>query len=143
MAKQEESNAWEKETIIFIEGEAGEGDPVVENRHIESYGEEDPGETTLIRLRYADGCGHVIHSGAEVGGVCACGRLLCSKCSDNICRHCGKRVCPQHLRRLRRGEEEIIYCWECWPGTVVKHGLWLCILGLARLLKMMLGIGRR
>ena len=133
MAKQNEggTTGWRKQTIIMIEGAVGQGEPAVDKTEIDSISETELGETTIIRLKHADGCGHVIHVASEVGGICVCGRVLCAKCAQTTCYRCGRPVCGEHIRRVKKDDAELIYCWRCWPWTLLEgwQGIWRWLLG--------------
>jgi hypothetical protein len=98
----------------------------VDKTEIESIGETELTETAIMRYKQADGCGHVIHTASEVGGISICGKVLCAKCSENQCRRCGRPVCGEHVRRVQhvrraeRDEAEFVYCWRCWPWALLE-----------------------
>ena len=132
------------QTLIFIQGTAGAGDAVVDKTETESLGDTDFGEATVIQLKHADGCGHVIHTASEVGGISICGKVLCTKCAQNLCYRCGKPVCGEHIRRVKKDDEERIYCWQCRPWVFIEewHGSARWLLGgllILFLLKLLRG----
>ncbi len=146
MAKNKQNNVpgMRKQTIVRIESEgAGPGDSVVDKTETNLLGEAELSETTLIQLRHADGCGHVLHTASEVGGISACGKVLCVKCAENVCYRCGKLVCGEHIRRVKREDVELIYCWRCelwayfdyWPSVMKWFGGGVLVLFLLKLLR--------
>ena len=66
--------AWKKQTIIIIGGAAGRNDSVVNKTESNELGDTEFGESTVIKLKHADGCGHIIHTASEVGAISACGQ---------------------------------------------------------------------
>ena len=133
-----------KQTVIIIEGAGGQGESVFDKTETESLGETELGETTVIRLKHADGCGHVIHTAAEVGAVSVCGKVLCTKCAGNLCYRCGKPVCGEHTRRVKRDDSELVYCWRCWTWAAFEDwgtiGRWTVgVVALLMLLKLIRG----
>jgi len=146
MAKGDGNNAESykrKRMLILIEGTLGQGGAAVDKTETESIGETELTETAIMRYRQADGCGHVIHTAAEVGGISICGKVLCAKCAENLCRRCGRPVCGEHVRRVQRDETEYVYCWRCWPWALLEapHGIVRWVLGGLLLLLLLKLVG--
>ena len=127
-------------TIIILDGEVQEGQPAVDKTEATSFNDEGLKEAVLIRLKYASGCRHIIHTAAEMGAVCSsCHRILCAACSkeeDNFCAKCRKAVCGCLSCRKKEsidGERKMVcaacHSWFRWDDlpALLK---WL-VIGLA------------
>ena len=112
----------ETRTRVILDGSSQLGQPVVDR--IETTGL-DGGrmvESVEIRLTHA-ACGHVIHTGSELGSASPDGLLLCSVCAanpENICRTCRRPVAGPRQQRSWFGPEGTIQCRECRNRERVK-----------------------
>lgn len=133
--ESEKDQRLQTRTLIVLDGEVMEGQPAVDK--LEATGFDDKGlkEAVLIKLKYASGCGHVIHTAAEMGGLCAnprCHKILCAECSkSHLCYRCGKPVCGACRReQVIDGEKRMVceHCyswfpWEHWPPLLRWIGI--------------------
>lgn len=136
----------ETRTRIFLDGPfTGQPDEVLVNKIEATILEDGFVESTDIRLKTANACGHVLHTGSEAGLRCvSCSRthrkqplILCGECAknpDNICYVCNS-VCCWRCRKERRidGEKRMV-CEACVRTTLrirlVKRILeWLAVAG--------------
>jgi len=108
----------ETRTRVYLNGVGEDELPLVYKREATELGPTGLIESVDIRLREANACQHVVHTGAEVGGSCSnpsCRRLLCAECArekENQCE-CGRLVCGSCRRTVwSRGEERIL-CPSC------------------------------
>ena len=96
-------------------------------------------ESTEIRLTRA-GCGHIIHTGAEAGGVCAdprCGTVLCNACAakeENTCAGCGMTVCRSCQRRTWTRADDAMLCGPCSRKWWVREVLVAAVVAVGVLL---------
>ena len=106
-----------KRFVVRIDRAAGLGDAAVQQTKIEELGLAGLGEVTDIRLSHANGCRHILHTGAEVGAISVYGTVLCSECARNIgrCARCGFLFFEHDLRLAKRAGEELAFCPQCWP----------------------------
>jgi len=90
---------------VLIGGNSSLDQPLIDRVERTGLGRTGFSESTRIHLTIATGCQHVLHTGSEVGGLCAdgCGRMLCTYCAtqkENLCGICGRPVagpCRRHL----------------------------------------------
>lgn len=127
------------QTLFILGDEANLGDPVVDKAEQLQRGRDGFEELTVMRLRHASGCGHLLHTASEAGGFCAnprCRKLLCSNCAKgNLCAVCAKPVCGSCRKTVTlRGSKQMV-CRACvWrarfaePGRIVRRILWLALL---------------
>ena len=107
------------ETRMRVLLDDSDGRPLVDRVERTGLGLEGMIESTEIRLTRA-GCGHIIHTGAEAGAVCAeptCGTVLCNACAakdGNTCTGCGRTVCVAHQRKHWLLGDDGVYCGPCW-----------------------------
>lgn len=133
---QNENEGLETRTQIFLQGVARHGEPIVDK--IERTGLSEGGlrEDIIIRLKYASGCHHTLHTAQETGAVCGCcyENLLCAECSKNeanICSLCKRVTCGSCQRESKIDGEKKMVCISCrrtlfWRGllNVVK---WMAV----------------
>jgi hypothetical protein len=111
--------AIETTTNIYLDGVDGEDAPLVRKVERTGVGIGGMADSTEIFLRRASGCDHVVHTGAEVGGVCAgpgCQRVLCTKCAQeprNLCAVCLRPVCGSCQRRIWLRADDSVLCPRC------------------------------
>jgi hypothetical protein len=124
-------------TLFLLEEELNVGDAAIDKSEAMGRDENGLSEVTVMRLRHASGCGHVIHTAAELGGVCGgCRRSLCSECAKtNLCSACGKPACGRCRRFLRLHGMRQMVCracfWKAWfsdPVQLVRRALFLAFL---------------
>ena len=68
------------------------------------------------------GCGHFIHSAADLGALCGgCGQTVCKSCSVKICQapHCGRGVCAACRVEY---EDGVVIC-RAHPGQRMLRGM--------------------
>ncbi len=137
----------QEKTLLYITGpfNGQVNEPLVDKCQTTSVQDCGSVETTEIRLKTANGCGHVLHTDAEAGVAClSCKRLhresliLCAECAKNmlnICWICNAASCYRCRREKRfiAGEKRVI-CEACIKSTL-RMGLlkqlikWLIIAG--------------
>jgi len=115
-------------TLFFLDEELNVGDAVIDKSEAMGRGEDGFSEVTVMRLRHASGCGHVIHTAAEVGGVCGA-------CLRPLCNACGKPACGRCRRFLRLHGTRQMVCracfWKAWfsdPVQLLRRALFLALL---------------
>jgi hypothetical protein len=108
----------ETRTRVILDGPGQIGRPVVDRIETTGLGEGGMVESVEIRLTHAD-CGHVMHTGSELGSACAdlCGRLLCANCAskpENLCHSCRRPVAGFcQIRPWLAGDGQV-FCQRCW-----------------------------
>lgn len=122
----------QEKTLIYLAGQFNgqANEPLVDKCQTTSVQDCGSVETTEIRLKTANGCGHVLHTGAEAGVAClSCKRLhrresliLCAECAKNalnICWLCNAASCYRCRREKRfiDGEKRVI-CEACIKSTL-------------------------
>ena len=134
------------ETRMRVLLDGSDGRPLVDRVERTGLGLEGMIESTEIRLTRA-GCGHIIHTGAEAGAVCAdpaCGTVLCNACAakdGNTCAGCGMTVCRSCQRRIWFRADDAVLCGPCarkwWArellvALVLAVGVLLLVAGLVK-----------
>jgi len=113
--------------VIIVEGEVRAGHPAVEDQNLSALEGGRLYDARIMRLRNADGCGHVLHTAQEIGGRCGvCGRLLCSRpeCSGPkaACAICGKCTCGRCRRRMTvGGKKDCVVCVNCRWRAILSN----------------------
>ena len=107
----------ETRTQVSVQGPGELGQPLVDRIETTGLGGNGLGETVEVRLTYAQGCGHVLHVGAEAGARCAdCELLICASCAakeENLCRTCRRPVAGPCQQRPLSAPEGTVQCREC------------------------------
>lgn len=122
----------QEKTLIYIDGQfKGRTNELLINK-CQTTRVEDCGsvETTELRWKYASGCSHILHTGAEAGVAClSCRRLgreepliLCAECAKNalnVCWICNAACCYKCRRErpIVDGEKRVI-CEACIKSTL-------------------------
>jgi hypothetical protein len=107
----------ETRTQVSVQGPGAMGQPLVDRIETTGLGGNGLGETVEVRLTYAQGCGHVLHVGAEAGARCAdCELLICASCAakeENLCRTCRRPVAGPCQQRPLSAPAGTMQCREC------------------------------
>ena len=120
-------------TRIFLDVPGTDGKPVINKEETTALEEGGMTESVDITLTAASGCRHILHTGAEVGGVCAdpaCRRVLCAECAKketSLCAGCGSLVCGACQKKIWLHSEEEVFCRACarrwWVHELLAAGL--------------------
>jgi hypothetical protein len=106
----------ETRTEVVVTGDGAVGQPLINKVETTGMGPNGLQELIRINLTAAPGCQHILHTGAEVGGICSCGcgRLLCTACaSKNLCVECRRPVAGSCQRRSALSPANEILCPHC------------------------------
>jgi len=95
---------------LFVEGGPG---PLVDRteRGMDVAG---IGRSVEVRVREAEGCGHMIRRLEDLGARCPNdGRLICARCAQTGCAWCGRPFCSLCQIRPHGWEEDGYLCADC------------------------------
>jgi hypothetical protein len=125
----------ETRTQVVVTGPGAVGQPLVDRVETTGVGGAGVEELVRINLTAAPGCNHVLHTGAEVGAVCACGcdRLLCTACAtrpENLCSSCRRPVAGPCQIRSILDPTGTMRCWTCWQRQWASKISWAMLAAL-------------
>lgn len=104
----------EHRVLIIPGGPAAQGEPAVDKAESTYLDQDGLHELTVLRIKYAPGCNHMLHTAKNTGAICSsCGLLLCSECSNEVCYSCQRPVCGLCRNTEIVGDEERVYCSPC------------------------------
>ena len=144
-----ENEGLETRTRIFLEGEAQQALPIIDKTERTGLTQNGLREDVTIRLKYATGCHHLLHTAQEAGAACgSCSgskNILCAECSKSdeyVCSACHLPTCSSCQREATIDGKRKMVCISCCRALFRRRILdavkWAAIvLGLLMLLQIL------